>query len=102
MAMKTASSPRRVYSTLGTLALCHKGLLYGFVAVNEGEKSALRKDIPALVTSTNEDGSIVVKQRRPHAKTVVETWFPLPNGLCTLRRQIRKGFACVNQPPADI
>jgi hypothetical protein len=77
MSMKTSDSPRRIYSTMGTLALCHKGVLYGFVAEKDGEASAFRKDVPATVESVNDDGSITVKQRKPHAKALVETWFEL-------------------------
>jgi len=74
MAMKSPTSPRRVYSTRGTLALCYEGALFGFTG--EGE-TRLRKDVPAVVTELTDEGGVVVKQRKAHSKAIVETWFPL-------------------------
>ena len=73
MAMKSPTSPRRVYSTQGTLALCFEGTLF---AAPEGTKC--RKGVPAVVISSDpEEGTIKVKQRKAHAKAVTETWTEL-------------------------
>lgn len=69
MTMKSASSPRRLYSTRKTVAFCYAGKLY--LAPEKGE---FRTDVPVVVTAVNDDGSLMVKQRRAHAKGVVGTF----------------------------
>lgn len=69
MTMKSPSSPRRLYSTRKTVAFCYAGKL--FLAPEKGE---FRTDVSVVVTAVNDDGSLTVKQRKAHAKSVVGTF----------------------------
>jgi len=79
--MKSLGSPRRLYSTHGTVAFCYKGVLFAPAkASDDGEHlvSALRTALPVTVVSENEAKTgLIVKQRAAHAKGVTETFFPL-------------------------
>lgn len=72
--MKSTSAPRRIYSTRSTLAFCFAGSLY---APQGGAESTFRKGVPVTVEAETDDGGLVVKQRKPHAKVLCETWYPL-------------------------
>lgn len=61
--------PRRLYSTRKTVAFLYAGKLY-----MAPEKGDFRTDTQVVVTAVNDDGSLAVKQRRAHAKSVVGTF----------------------------
>lgn len=74
MSMKSYSAPRRIYSSKGTVVFCFGGKLF---APSPGAETTFRKAVPVTVESVTEDGGLVVKQRKPHAKVLCETWYPL-------------------------
>ena len=74
MSMKSTNAPRRIYSTKSTRAFCFAGQLF---APAKGSESAFRMGVPVTVEGETEDGGLVVKQRKPHAKVLCETWYPL-------------------------
>lgn len=74
MSMKSHSAPRRIYSSKGTVVFCFGGKLF---APSPDAETTFRKTVPVTVESVTEDGGLVVKQRKPHAKVLCETWYPL-------------------------
>jgi hypothetical protein len=72
--MKSSNSPRRIYSSKGTVVFCFGGKLF---APTPDTESTFRKNVPVTVEGVTEDGGLVVKQRKPHAKVLCETWYPL-------------------------
>lgn len=72
MSMKTASSPRRIYSRNDVVHVCFDGRTYGAPA-----GSALNLDFPVTCEKLPSDGGkarVAVTQKRSHQKTLVESW----------------------------
>lgn len=72
MSMKSASSPRRIYTRNDVTHVCFEGRTYGAPATTE-----ITVDFPVTCVKLESDGGkarIEVTQKRPHAKTLVETW----------------------------
>lgn len=70
--MKTNSAPRRIYSRNDVTHVCFEGRTFG--PCNESE---IVFDLPVTCEKLESDGGrarVVVTQKRPGMKTVVETW----------------------------
>jgi len=66
---KAYNAPRRLYVRKGVAHVCYTGTIYGTDA--ETTKVDPAGEVKCEV---REDGTCVVKQRKPHAKGVTETW----------------------------
>jgi len=69
MSMKNPSSPRRLYSTRGTMVFLFKGKRY----CPAGESAFVTK-APCTVVEEHKDGSLTVKQRLPKKAGITEVW----------------------------
>ncbi len=69
--MKTSDSPRRVYTRFGINCVCFDGKYFGATDSNIDPR------FPVTLEKLSSDGGRAqarVTQRRPHAKTIIETW----------------------------
>jgi hypothetical protein len=72
MSMKTPSSPRNVYTRNDVTHVCFDGRTFG-----PTDESGISLDLPVTCEKLESDGGrarISVVQKRPHAKTITETW----------------------------
>lgn len=69
MSMKNPTSPRRIYSTRGTMVFLFKGKRY----CPAGESAFVTK-APCTVVEEHKDGSLTVKQRLPKKAGITEVW----------------------------
>jgi len=69
--MKNESTPRRVYVRNGVTHSCFDGSMFG----PRGETKFMPGH--AVRISDNEDGTVTVKRRPGHGKTVSEVWYPV-------------------------
>ena len=69
MSMKNPSSPRRLYSTRGTMVFLFKGKRFA----PAGESAFVTK-APCTVIEEHDDGSVTVKQRLPKKAGITEVW----------------------------
>lgn len=102
MSMKSFNSPRRTYNSKGTTVLCLGGNFYApkfDPKTGEFAETTFREGVPVTVEELNEDlDTITVKQRKPHAKVITETWHLMPKTSLSPRSWGRAG--CVNPRPS--
>lgn len=67
---KSPDAPRRLYSRKSAPCVCFAGKLYA----PKGGESTMQVESEVLCEASDTARTVTVKQRRPHAKSIVETW----------------------------